>query len=247
MIDALHPVLLAIHITGGGLALLAGLAAILTRPKGARLHRRAGRAYVYAMVAVLATGVPLAVAQQSLFLVLVALFTGYVLFSGYRVLSRKRPSPGQAAPVDLAAHWTMVVAGVTMVAYGGLNMVFFSISLNPVLVLFGVLGLRMAREELQAIQDPPEDPRAWFYKHVGNMGGAYIATVTAFATINLGTIPELVRWLGPAAAGVPLIMWTTRRYRARFEAGSTPPTVAAEALEALGDTPAAVGTEEVAR
>lgn len=247
MIDAIHPILLGVHIAGGAVALAAGLGAILTRPKGARLHRRAGRIYVYGMVTVLATGIPLALAQSSLFLVLVAIFTGYVLFAGYRVLSRKRPSPGDASLVDLGAHWSMVVAGLGMIAYGGVGIVFFTIGLNPVLVIFGVLGVLMARDELQAIQDPPEDPRAWFYNHIGYMGGAYIATVTAFATINLGNVPELVRWLGPGAIGVPVIMYTTKRYRERFEQGRTPRTVDREALGMDGVEGALAEPPEVVR
>lgn len=232
MLDKVMQGVVLVHIASGVLALLAGFGAIVTRPKGADLHRKAGRVYVYAMALALGTAVPLSLVRESLFLLLIAVFTAYTVFTGYRVLSRKRPSAGEASPLDRTVHWTMGVAGVVMVGYGAGSMVVGSVSLNPVLVLFGGLGVWMARGELTAIDEPPSDPRAWFFNHIGFMGGAYIATVTAALAVNLSQVPTLVAWLGPTAIGVPLIELTTRKYRRRFEDTATPEGLDADAIEA---------------
>jgi hypothetical protein len=53
---------------------------------------------------------------------------------------------------------------------------------------------------------------------MGNMLGAYIATVSAFSVVNFGFLPPLARWLWPTVVGVPLIVAWTRSYRRRFAA-----------------------------
>lgn len=223
-----------VHVASGVLALLAGLGAIVSRPKGGGLHRKAGRVYVYAMAAALAAAIPLALVRESLFLLLLVVFVGYAVFTGYRVLSRKRPSPGEASAVDRVGHWSMVVTGLAMIGWGSVGLWQGSIGLNPVLVVFGGLGVWIARGELLAIETPPEDRRAWFFNHVGYMGGAYIGTVTAAVAVNLEQLPTLVAWLGPTAIGVPLIELTTRKYRRRFETHTRPEGIDPEALTEAG-------------
>jgi hypothetical protein len=51
---------------------------------------------------------------------------------------------------------------------------------------------------------------------MGNMVGAYIATVSAFSVVNFTFLPPMVRWLWPTAVGVPLIFIWIRSYRRRF-------------------------------
>lgn len=95
-----------------GAHVLAGVAA-LTTEKGSHRHRLAGRFYVRSMAVVVAT-VPVLLAFDPTdpvrqFLLLVAVFSGYLVFSGYRVISRKRPAAGGDA-VDWLAAGSVVVA-----------------------------------------------------------------------------------------------------------------------------------------
>jgi hypothetical protein len=115
--------------------------------------------------------------------------------------------------------------------------------LAPVLAVFGVIGAGFAVGMLRRLQVPPAEQSPWIHTggwnkskgfatpewrisvrtyshqyqaHIGFMGGAYIATVTATVTVNLTVVPPLVRWLGPTAVGVPLIVYGTRKYTPRF-------------------------------
>lgn len=207
--------LLAVHVLAGLLALAAGAAAFATRKGGPR-HRRAGRAYVVAMAIVVVTAVPLAVRIESWFLLAVAAFSGYLVVAGYRAVARRRS--GRTAPgrSDYAAHGSMVVVGSLMVGVGGWRTVAGPVGLAPVLVAFGAIGLAFAGRALWQFRRAPTAGSPPLSSHVWLMGGAYIATVTAAATVNLAMLPPLVRWLGPTAVGVPLIASAARRAERQF-------------------------------
>lgn len=223
MLGVVHEVTLWVHVAAGAVALVAGLVAIATE-KGGRRHRRAGRGYALSMGVVVTTAVPLALADANYFLLTVAVFSGYLVLMGYRVLGRKRPS-SRAAPLDWVAHLTMAGFGVGMVALGGADLLAGD-GLGAALVVFGGIGLALACRELWRVFRPPDDPRTWFYRHVVYMGGAYIATVTAAVTVNLAFLPPLVRWVGPTAVGTPLLVALLARYRRKFERAG--PTAVAE-------------------
>ncbi|PSP79172.1 hypothetical protein BRC81_06825 [Halobacteriales archaeon QS_1_68_20] len=218
VIDRVLSVTLGLHVLAGVVALLAGIVALVTEKGGSR-HVRSGRAYAVAMGVVVVTAVPLAVVGGSWFLFALAVFSGYLVFAGYRALATKRPDGGAA--VDLAGHGTMIVAGAGMIAWGGQMTFADSFALAPVLVVFGAIGAGLAVLELRRLRSPPEDPMVWFYRHVVLMGGGFIATVTAAVTVNLTMVPPLARWLGPTAVGVPLLLLTVRRYERQFDAGDS--------------------------
>lgn len=220
MIGRAQTVLLLLHVAAGLVAVLAGLGAILTE-KGGRRHVRAGRVYVATMAFVVVSAVPLAVAGDSVFLFTIALFTGYLLFAGYRVLDRKRGVPEEVERLDLVAVCGMVVAGLGMIAWGGYNSLVGQVGISPALVAFGTIGIALAGQQARRFRRASGERMGWFFQHLAFMGGAYIATVTAAATVNLGMLPPLARWLGPTAVGVPAILLATRRYRRRFEVGGS--------------------------
>jgi uncharacterized membrane protein len=214
MPEPLHDATLWGHVAAGVVALLAGAGAISTE-KGGTWHVRAGRTYVLAMAVVVVTALPLSALQADYFLFAIAVFSGYLVFTGYRVLSRKRPTPGEAATVDWAAHVVMVAFGLTMLGLGARD-ILAGDGLGWALSSFGGIGLVLAVREIRTILAPGDDPRAWFFKHIVFMGAGYIATVTAAVTVNLSMVPPLARWLGPTVVGTPLILLTTARYRRRF-------------------------------
>ena len=54
------------------------------------------------------------------------------------------------------------------------------------------------------------------FNHVSRMGGAYIATFTAFTVNNLnGILPGLLGWLLPTVIGTVLIKLTMRRLKGK--------------------------------
>ena len=207
--------LLGLHVLAGLSALGAGAVAIVTR-KGSPRHNAAGRAYVYAMAFVVLSAAPLAVAVDDWFLLAIAVFSGYLVFGGYRIVRRRRRGLSEPTPVDYAGHGTMFAVGCVMVGVGGWGSVTGRVELAPVLAVFGAIGCVLAAQSLYGLLRSGGNRRGWLTSHVGFMGGAYIATVTATVTVNLTSIPPIARWLGPTAIGVPLIAYGIRTYESRF-------------------------------
>ncbi|RQG92399.1 hypothetical protein [Natrarchaeobius chitinivorans] len=206
---------MAVHILAGIGALLAGLGAIATRKGGTR-HNRFGRAYALSMGIVVVTAAPLAIWADNWFLLAIAVFSGYLVFAGYRAVQRRRA--GLTAPValDVAGHGTMVAVGGGMVVAGIWQSVTGPVGLAPALATFGGIGAGFAAFTLVQFRSSPAKRPPWIQKHVAFMGGAYIATVTAVITVNLSTVPPLIRWLGPTIVGTPLVVYAIRTYTPRF-------------------------------
>src|SRR5256884_805302 len=94
-----------IHIAAGMLALGVAPIAMLT-VKGGPTHRRWGKVYFWTMALVALTAVVLALWRPVVFLALLAVFSFYSAFSGYRALFRKRPRDGAHAS---ALDWTAAI------------------------------------------------------------------------------------------------------------------------------------------
>ncbi|MDZ7688176.1 MAG: hypothetical protein U5J64_05530 [Halobacteriales archaeon] len=208
-------VTLTAHVAAGVVALLAGLAAMVTRKGGAR-HNKAGKIYVFSMVFVVTSAVPLSVWIENWFLLAVAVFSGYLVVAGYRVIVRRRAGLTEPSNADYAVHGTMLTTGGVMVVVGGWGTVSGTLGLAPVLAVFGFIGASLAVRELRQLRTSLSDRTPWFERHIAFMGGGYIATVTAAVTVNLTMIPPLARWLGPTAVGVPLIFYAVRKYSPVF-------------------------------
>src|SRR6201985_648757 len=96
-------VLLGVHITAGASSFLLAPVALATA-KGGKQHKRWGMVYLWSMGIVAATAIPLAFFFPVRFLALVAVFSFYFAFSGYRVLRLKELSRGgSAGPIDWIA------------------------------------------------------------------------------------------------------------------------------------------------
>ena len=201
-------VTLWIHIIAGIIALLAGVGALVTT-KGGQRHRLTGRVYVWAMAVVVGTVLPLLAFEPSsnrIFLTLIAIFSGYFAFSGYRVLSRKRSSDviGQ---IDWIA--ALLVVGACLFLGGwGVGFLLGGSSFGIVMIVFSAIGLTVGLSDIREFRDPNRRS-PWMLVHLGRMVGAYIATVTAVSVVNTGSV---VSWLWPTVIGVPLIWYWFRKY-----------------------------------
>ena len=211
----LESLTLGAHVVAGFLALFAGLGAILTT-KGGDRHRRFGRVYVYAMAFVSASVLVLLAFEQSFarqFLTLVAVFSFYFAFSGYRVLSRKRPSDDPAL-VDWVALGLTGVASVGLLGFGGLVLLNGG-EFAPVILVFGAVGTVFAAQDLSKFRRDP-DRGEWVAEHLTRMGAGYIATVSAFSAVNFVFLPTAARWLWPTLLGTPLLFYFAGQYREKF-------------------------------
>jgi len=214
--DTLLITLRWIHIAAGTIALVLAPLAMLT-VKGGRAHRRWGKIYFWSMAVVAATAVVIALWRPKIFLALLAVFSFYMAFSGYRTLWRKRPAQGQGpTALDWTAALLTFAVSAAMAVLGLIRPGEAWQRLGIVPVVFGALGMILAGLDIGKFVRPPTDRNAWWFAHMGGMLGSYIATVSAFSVVNLTFLPTAVRWLWPTAIGTPLIaLWITY-YRIRF-------------------------------
>ena len=192
---------LAIHIAAGSTSLaMAGVA--LVTAKGGRLHVLAGRVYAVGMTVVFLTAVPLAFLGGSTFLFLIALFSFYLVFAGWR-FARNRQR--RAHPVD----WVAVAAiGITGLAMWGYAVV---IALNGssqwvTLLVFGAIAIALGLADARFHWTQPGGQRR-VSRHLTNMMAGTIATITAVTVVNVDMDPVWVPWILPTVVITPLIVW----------------------------------------
>ena len=101
-------ILLVIHITAGSIALLTAFVALVTA-KGGVIHVRAGRVYAIGMSVIFLTAVPLAALGADVFLLLIAFFSFYLVFAGWRfarnAAGARNPWTGSPSPSWDSPAW----------------------------------------------------------------------------------------------------------------------------------------------
>lgn len=210
-------VFLGIHITAGGLSFLLAPVALATA-KGGKAHKRWGMVYLWSMGVVAATALPMALYRPVLFLALVAVFSFYAAFAGYRVTKLKELAKGGAArPIDWIAGTITFFSSAALAGLGAFKPVAVQ-NMGIVAIVFGILGMRLASVQMLSFVRKPKEKMFWWYSHLGNMIGSYIAAWTAFSVVTLPIYfgNSSVFWLWPTAVGVPAIVLTTIYYKRKF-------------------------------
>lgn len=136
-------------------------------------------------------------------LTLIAIFSGYFAFSGYRVLSRKRPTDDVHA-IDWTAMGAVFPAcfglGVWGVTWylGGQSFGIVMRVCGGIGVVFGTIDPREFRRD---------GAGRWTVSHFQRMIAAFIATVSAVSAVNLTPVIGVWALLWPTVVGVPLIVY----------------------------------------
>lgn len=191
------------HISFGTLSLCSGAIALFSA-KGKAWHRRFGRLFFYGMTGVFITAIPLALIKSNVFLLLIALFSYYLAFSGWRFAKNKS---GQIKTVDKLINSLMLFSSFIMIGFG-LYQLYYRLSNHAVVLLvFGLLGFALAHTDYKLYQKGAVTGKQRIVSHLGAMLGAMIATLTAFSVTNLAIKPDIILWLGPTILLVPLIFW----------------------------------------
>lgn len=201
-------VLLVAHVASGTVALLAAFVAVSVT-KGSRRHNRVGRIYFWAMMAVAVTAVPVSIARPNALLFLVALFSAYMAYAGWRLGKKARAIPSRLPVVE----WAMLVVATGMIGYG-VTMVFTGNPMGWALASFGGIGLQFAIEDIRDWRKNVTFPRR-ISRHLQHMLGGTIATITAVLVQQV--VPQLgdgnpwavVVWLAPTVVITPMIaVWS---------------------------------------
>jgi hypothetical protein len=210
-------VFLGVHIAAGASSFLLAPVALATA-KGGKQHKRWGMVYLWSMGVVAATALPMALYRPVSFLALVAVFSFYLAFSGYRATRLKELARGgSAAPVDWIAAVICFSASACLAGFGAFRPAWVQ-RMGIVAIVFGFIGMRAAALEMWKFVRKPAEKMFWWYTHLGNMIGSYIAAWTAFSVTTLPRIfgNHMWLWLWPTAVGVPAIVITTAYYKRKF-------------------------------
>ena len=206
----MYGALLAVHIVAGFTALITALVAAVT-PKGARGHVYAGRVFVLGMAVIFLTALPMTLLKPNLFLLLVAIFSFYLALTGWL---RARNGRGRPTPIEWGAAGVMMLAAVVMGARG-LLLVGRGESMGTVLLVFGGIGGALAVLDVHALRTQGYTGTTRIVAHLTRMLAGTIATVTAFAVVNVRIEPRVIVWLAPTVMLTPVIVyWNVRVRRA---------------------------------
>ena len=203
-------ILLFIHIAAGSIALLTAVVA-LVMAKGGRYHVLAGRVYAIAMTVIFLTALPLAILGASVFLLLIAVFSFYLVFAGWRFARNRRGVPQL---VDWCAAAIMGITGLSMWGYGialgsaGNGQWVTMLSFGAIAVALSLVDARYYAR-LAKGQTRAGVPRV--QRHLTNMLAGTIATVTAVMVVNVDLNPVWLPWILPTLVITPLIIWWNRR------------------------------------
>ncbi len=84
---------------------------------------------------------------------------------------------------------------------------------------FGFGGMLVVWSELKPYIKPPQDKFDWFYSHMGNMMGGFIASVTAFSAQVMNFRPGVMQWIWPSLVRVSLIIYWIQTHRKKLNSG----------------------------
>jgi uncharacterized membrane protein len=204
---------LGVHILAGTIALFSGPVAMFSL-KGGKTHRLWGKIYFYGMATVFLTALFLSIFKNIPFLLMIAFLSMYLVTSGYRALYLKKLHLGQKATIGDWIFLLVSLAGCLSLVGWGVYIIFFAGSnFGIVGVILGLLGCRLIYKDMKKFIVPPTNKDHWLFSHVTGMAGGYVATVTAFAVVNVRFLPGPVTWILPTLVGFFLITRWMRNHK----------------------------------
>ena len=179
----MHSANIFLHVLTGSLALLLGLVALLSA-KGGAIHNKSGRYFLGLMTVVILTGlIGVLVFGRNTFLLVITVLSGYVAFSGYRVLKAKTNTP---KGLDILVS----LISLAILTYFLYYMKSIGMIWAPVVIYstVGALLLVISYDFLRYFipRDTYRQNRIWLYEHIYKMTSAFGALLSAFS----GTVLE---------------------------------------------------------
>lgn len=202
-------ILLLFHIVCGTTAMACSIGAIATQ-KGSNQHKGYGRYFFYGMTGIFITAIPMAYIKSNIFLFLIALFSYYLAYSGWRFAKRR----GAVIPIrDWLVCLGMLIASLIMIVMG-----LWTFDPNNfqsiVLLVFGALGGSFSFKDALLYYQGNFSNKIRIAKHLGAMLGGTIAVFTAFLVTNIHIGAPIILWLSPTIIFTPVIIYWTRKVEA---------------------------------
>ena len=222
---ATYSIIVAAH-AGTGLLALATFWSSAVLHKGSMLHRRAGQAYLLAMLGIIVTAIPMVGFQYQQGRTVIAAFLAYLVvitatgvWGAWRAIRDKHDVDRYTGPVYQALAWLSLGSGVAVLALG------LRIG-APLLIGFSAVGLFVGQDMLRKRRQRERlaaQPRWWLAEHYGAMLGNGVATHVAFLSIGLprllpaidGDALHYLGWFAPLVVAVVAKVLLDRRWKPR--------------------------------
>ena len=209
---AIEKPLLYLHILAGFISL--GIAYVLLfMKKGNKRHKKLGMIYVYGMTTIFVTAIPLSlIGEFNPFLFVIAIFSFYLAFSGYR---QGRDRNGAREQIDKALG--IFITATSILFYSmAVNLYLIEDSMWITSVIFGSIALVFSINDFRRMKIV-ERPN--FYDrtnlHLNLMLAGTIATTTAFI-VTIDPFSTLwLNWIAPTIVGTPIIIYFSKRELAK--------------------------------
>lgn len=203
--------LLLVHIAAGFVALGTSFLAVTNKvfDLSHRWHVAAGRGFAWSMVIMTLTAVALSILRSNVFLLLIAVFSLYLVLSGWSYARNRSGVPGA---LDRARAMGMVVASIAMLALGAYLLITRDLD-GITMLVFGGIGAALSLTDLRILRSGGLRGSARIGKHLTMMLAASIAAITAFLVVNISLHPMVVVWLAPTLIISPLIVAMNRKVR----------------------------------
>jgi uncharacterized membrane protein len=203
--------LMLLHVFAGILSLVSGFL-VFCLAKGTQFHIRIGKVYYLGMLLVFLTSIYVSIVKVNWFLLLIGIFSFYLVQSGLRMNSFRKTM--RISPFDKLRVFGYGLAFLAMVVLA-LVVMKSATTLAVILLAFGLIGISLIRLEFNffVLNKASTDQKEYLREHVGRMTGSYIAAFTAFLVNNISFLPPLVVWLGPTVLGFGVIWYFSRPYQ----------------------------------
>jgi uncharacterized membrane protein len=224
---------LAAHILAGAMGILSGFVALYAA-KGARVHRRSGMVFVYAMLAMALLGAGIAavrsVAPQSN--IPAGLLTAYLVITG---LVTVRPIPGWSRRIDISLMLAALAIGLTDFWFGISAFTSANTKLHWVIIpfsIFGTIALLASVGDVRMIRAGGVRGITRIARHLWRMSFALFIATASFFLGQAKVFPKPIRIPGLLALPVLAVLvtmlywlWRVRvRKTFRFAAEVAPST-----------------------
>lgn len=219
-------ILIISHVVAGFISLITGLLGAFIGKKGGKLHKQSGRIFYWAMCWIFISALMIiSFVRFNPFLLVIAVFSFYMAFSGVRVLTIKKTM--KAAPVDWAAAVITMGFGLAMIIMGlsyQLESDWSSVY-GYLCLFFGFFTAQTGWLNFRTFRNLHKAEKMWWWlAHMNSMTGSFIASITAFLVLNgrIFDLPNELGWLPwvlPALVGVPISSYWANKYRRQFKMG----------------------------
>ncbi len=206
--ENLVKIIIYIHAFFGGIGLISGTVVMVIK-KGNAIHKKMGKVFSVGMLvsSILSLVICAFPHHHNSFLLMIGIFTIYMILMGNRILKYKRKN--YENKLDKIISGTMLLISIVMIIYGLLPL-FSNHGIGILFLIFGFLGGFMSYRDF-VLYNNPENYKKWTMNHVGKMVGAYIASVTAFLVAGAGFGSNIYFWIVPSIIGtIYIFSWSKK-------------------------------------